>query len=1013
MKPHLDQFRKSETPVQLENLRLLQSISAAVPPATPSILDYNLNDFTRLGALNKPTPVPGFLIKTDAVTGLPIYVKGSLPDADDKLEEQALVYLTTLQPTLQIEDASTEFDLVKKSIGKAGRTHLRLQQVYRGVKVYGAEVTLHARDGKINLLTGRYFPTPKLRSVEPKISKSIAVQTAFQDVSKRTNVKQLTPVELRLIAGKQAEAELVVYHKNRDPEAESLAWAITLRPNVAHQWAYFVDATTGAILHQFNEICRLHYHTHEPLPTPAPLPPRTATARDLFNTNRTFNVWQEGDILYLIDASRPMFNAARSSMPDEPIGVIWTIDGLNTSPVNDDFTVDHVRSTNNQWNVATSVSAHYNAGRAYEYFAQTFNRNAIDGQGGNIISLINISEDDGSGMDNAFWNGAAMFYGNGNVAFEPLARGLDVAGHEMTHGVIQNEANLEYQDEPGALNESFADVFGAMIDRDDWQIGEDVVRRAAFPSGALRDMADPHNGGTSLNDNGWQPRHVSEQFRGTADNGGVHINSGIPNRAYYFFATAVGRDVAEQVFYDVLSNYLVRTSQFIDLRLAVIEAATNAHGQSVADAAANAFDMVGITAGQGSQAPTDVSVNSGDEFILYSNGNQTTLNIVTPDGQAISTPLTDVGALSKPSVTDDGSVIVYVARDQTLRAIFIDWNALSASQQTLSEDPIWRNAVVSKDGNRLAAITDDFDNRVFVFDFSTTQTRSQAYSLFNPTFTQGVSTGDVAYADAMEFDFSGEFLMYDALNTISNTFGEDIEYWDIGFLRVWNNATNNFGDGSIQKLFTALPNDISIGNPSFSKNSPFIVAFDYADFFNEEYFVLGVNFQTGEVGTIWQNPDLGFPSYSTDDSRLIFDGFANNSSVVAVTELANDKINGAGSAFVLVEGDFSGARWGVWFANGQRVLTSNEALTPFEQSLEIFPNPFQEIVYLRGESATSGVLRVEVFNQLGQRLKSENFSVGSGTWQESLGLRNLAAGSYVIRVSAGDASVSRTVLKLR
>jgi Zn-dependent metalloprotease len=94
--------------------------------------------------------------------------------------------------------------------------------------------------------------------------------------------------------------------------------------------------------------------------------------------------------------------------------------------------------------------------------------------------LINVADDDGSSMGNAFWNGQAMFYGNGDGAFQPLARGLDVAGHEMSHGVIQSTANLEYQGESGALNESFADVFGVLIDRDDWKIGEDVVKASSI-----------------------------------------------------------------------------------------------------------------------------------------------------------------------------------------------------------------------------------------------------------------------------------------------------------------------------------------------------------------------------------------------------------------------------------------------------------------------------------------------------------------------------------------------------
>lgn len=106
-----------------------------------------------------------------------------------------------------------------------------------------------------------------------------------------------------------------------------------------------------------------------------------------------------------------------------------------------------------------------------------------------------MRDEDGTEMDNAFWNGEVMAYGNGATDFTPLAGALDVAGHEMTHGVIENTARLEYNAQSGALNESFADVFGVLIERKNWTIGETVTKRSAFPSGALRDMANPNQGG--------------------------------------------------------------------------------------------------------------------------------------------------------------------------------------------------------------------------------------------------------------------------------------------------------------------------------------------------------------------------------------------------------------------------------------------------------------------------------------------------------------------------------------
>ena len=279
-----------------------------------------------------------------------------------------------------------------------------------------------------------------------------------------------------------------------------------------------------------------------------------------------------------------MYLPNQSVMPNEPSGVIWTVDAQNGSPQQTNFEIVHVTNTTNNWK-NLEVSAHYNGGEAYEYFRQKFGRNSINGSGGNIISIINVTDQNDNDMDNAFWNGAAIFYGNGDVAFQPLAKGLDVAGHEMSHGVIQNTANLEYVGQSGALNESYADIFGAMIDRDDWQIGEDVVNIAVFPTGTMRDMANPNNGGSSLNDRGWQPKHMNE-FQNLpetpeGDNGGVHVNSGIANKAFFNLASSVGKEKAEQIYYKALTDYLVKSSQFVDMRNAAEKAATDLHGANL------------------------------------------------------------------------------------------------------------------------------------------------------------------------------------------------------------------------------------------------------------------------------------------------------------------------------------------------------------------------------------------------------------------------------------------------
>lgn len=1019
-KPHLDKISRATQPHRLEHLKI-NPLPRSVPPSADL---YNLlnnpQSYPTLQWKGRPQLRGALQVIVDEVTGLPIYVEGKIDgvSAEKSWEGQSYAYLEAIQSALKIQNPVNEFIITDIASDAIGQTHIRLQQVYKNIPVFGGNIILHGKDNEIELLNGRYYPTPTLPDVQPKITVEIATERALQNLRKTTRIEVINPDLQRIVKIKTIQSELVIYHLNQDPNAARLTWRITLHPNLRERWLYFVDAKTGAILDQINQTCTIAGGTPTPktpsLKSEPPhllFPPRTATAQDLFNLTRTLQTWQEGSVYYMIDASRPMFKATESRFPDNPVGVIWTLD-INNRVLNQNTTANYITSVNNTWNNRTSVSAHYNAGKAYEYYYNTFQRNSIDGRGGNILSFINVVDEDSTSLDNAFWNGIGIFYGNGKTDFTALAKALDVAGHEMSHGVIESTANLTYQNESGALNESFADVFGAMIDREDWQIGEDVSNRSVFPSGALRDMSNPNNGHTTLGQPGWQPASVSQQYRGTLDNGGVHVNSGIPNRAFYLFATAVGKDKAERVYYRALTQYLTRSSQFVDLRLAIIRAASDLYTNVEVTAATNAFNTVGITGTTPSNTPTDLRQNPGQEFILFTNADQNDLIIRTPTNSLIANQLNTTGVLSKPSITDDGTRAVYIDKGKRMRALAINWAQGTVNEQVLSNNPIWRNVAISKDGTKVAALTDDFDNLLYVFNLA--NGTSKVYELYNPTYTEGISTGDVAYADALEWDYTGEAVMYDQLSTI-RTSNDRIEQWDIGFIRVWNNATRTFGDGLVAKLFAGLPGNVSVGNPTFSKKSPYIIALDYADFGAKEYYILGTNLETGDVGGIYQNTDISFPNYSIPDNRLIFNAKSTAANeVLGVVTLAADKINASNNpamATILIANSPAGAKLGVWFANGTRQLTDNEELKLFDQSLEIFPTPFEEIIYLRGVSRQPGTVRIEVLNTLGMLVNTTVLKAEPGFWQESMFLRNLSAGTYVLRVSTGSQSISRKVLK--
>lgn len=852
----------------------------------------------------------------DTSTGLPVYIEQKLSaSAKANRAKQsgarlsaaaatsvAFQFIGQVKGLLKLDNPQANFRVAKTETDDLGQIHVRLSQTHDGIPVLGAELVAHLTDGDVSLLNGRYQPVPADLSTKPKLALADVSARALKDVRKTSVVRTFGDNILNM---KPTEGDLCVFVAN---DVAKLAYQLTVRPNILERWEYVIDAQTGEILDKYDNTCTF-------------IGPTRASAKDLNGVTRTFQTYQDANAYYMIDASRPMYKAATSKMPNDPVGALWTVDAKNT--FGDNQKVYQVTSGSNSDWTPTAVSAHYNAGVAYEYYRTTFNRNALNGSGGTMISLINVTDDDGKGLDNAYWNGKIMAYGNGKL-LKPLAGGLDVAGHEMTHGVIQNTANLQYKSQSGAINESMADVFGAMIDRDDWKLGEDIATPSILPSGALRDLSNPNQGGKAKDPNGYQPATMAQYEQTTQDNGGVHINSGIPNFAYYKFATAIGKDKAERVYYRALTTYLVRTSQFLDLRLAVIKAAGDLYGATGAEVAAakSAFDAVGIVEGQTAPDPgkqPDLPVASGQDLLLLADAG---------DSKVYSTNLavkpakfdlkSSLGLMHRPSVTDDGKFAYYVTTDKRIRAV----NLTGTPNETIiSDETIWDNVAISKDGTKLAALTADKDGSIYVYSYD--KKKWAEFKLYNPTYSEGVATGDVQYADSFEWDFSGENIVYDAYNELSSPTGGSIDYWDVGFINVWNNQAGDFAKGEIEKLFSDLEDGESVGNPSFSKNSPDVIAFDYMNETDDTYYVLAADLSKGSLESIYENNTLGFPSYSRLDDKLVFSTETNSREDVASINLAADKVSPSGSATVL----YTDAKWPVWYTQATRALPTKTAQT--------------------------------------------------------------------------------------
>jgi PKD repeat protein len=266
----------------------------------------------------------------------------------------------------------------------------------------------------------------------------------------------------------------------------------------------------------------------------------------------------------------------------------------------------------------------------------------------------------------------------------------------------------------------------------------------------------------------------------------------------------------------------------------------------------------------------------------------------------------------KVSIVDNGSTAVYISESDQLNVI----NLNTLEEFVLSDNAFWENAAVSKDGKRLAGISTEIDTAIYVYDFESEQWAK--YMLYNPTTSHdNTVAGGVLFADAIQFDHTGEYLMYDAYNVLNSNTTDDIFYWDIGFLKVWDYQANRFGNGTISKLYETLPEGVSIGNPVFSKNSPYIIAFDYYNELTNEYGIFGANLNIGDVDLIYQNLTIGYPSYSKKDDAIAFSGLDEfNNEVVGLVPLTESKISASGQASLLIYD----AKWPVFFADGQRPL---------------------------------------------------------------------------------------------
>lgn len=316
-------------------------------------------------------------------------------------------------------------------------------------------------------------------------------------------------------------------------------------------------------------------------------------------------------------AGRPAFHAALELSIDENGALVAEVTSAPTRTIFDAQNAETlpglvVRTEEDEPVADDTVNEAFDGlGATFQMLLDAFERDSLDGAGAPLHATVHYGED----YDNAFWDGSRIVFGDGDgEVFVGFTRSISVIGHELGHGVIQSTAGLVYRDQPGALNESIADVLGALseqhllgqtADEASWLVGEGIFTDAV-QGRALRSMLEP---GTAYDDDELgrdpQPAHMRDYVQTVEDNGGVHINSGIPNRAFALAATAIGGHAWEGAglaWYRALTGDLSSTADFSEFAEKTITAAAGI-GATVESAVRDAWTAVGVIDGARDRTP--------------------------------------------------------------------------------------------------------------------------------------------------------------------------------------------------------------------------------------------------------------------------------------------------------------------------------------------------------------------------------------------------------------------------
>ena len=553
-------------------------------------------------------------IRYDGTTGVPSFVKFDGQTTVKGSKSSFIKSILKVPAGVDYKLQRTEKDPV---IGQLER----YQQYYKGIKVEHGRYFLHLSGQAIVSMNGSYIDVEGI-DVKPSISEKEALKSALKKIGAKKYMWEDPQAEQ---FAKQTESngtylpkgELVII-RNYDPSDRQsymkpvLAYKFNIyaKEPLSRDYVY-VDAHTGKVVYIDPIIKHVRGHEHS-MATSTSVPKVTSVnqTKSTGNAETRYSGTRQIETEYYNGQYR-LHDLTRGNG-------IFTYNmnqGTNYSSATDFYDNDNSWTAAEYHNSAkddAALDAHWGAEMVYDYWKNVHGRQSFDNNNGAIKSYVHYDVN----YDNAYWNGSVMTYGDGSGTYFDALTSLDVCAHEIGHAVCSYTADLTYSNESGALNEALSDIWGACVeyyaapDKQTWIMGEDIDRRTSEAYPGLRDMSNPKAKG--------QPDTYGGEnwYTGTADNGGVHTNSGVMNYIFYLMAqggsgtndlgnsynvTGIGIDKASKIIYRAEAVYATNSTNYAQFRDYCIQAATDLYGAGSQEVitTTNAFYAGGVGAAYG------------------------------------------------------------------------------------------------------------------------------------------------------------------------------------------------------------------------------------------------------------------------------------------------------------------------------------------------------------------------------------------------------------------------------